>query len=81
MTRTATPGKVSRRAVRSVAQRAKGGKVSHPSSCSMDAAAALGPMLTELTACMFLPADDPRRAAAVAEKRRVLALIETSPGR
>jgi hypothetical protein len=36
----------------------------------------IAPMLRELTACLTLPDDHPRRVAALAEKHRLLDLIE-----
>jgi uncharacterized protein YbjT (DUF2867 family) len=52
-----------------------------PKEAGDEAMAAMGPMLAEIRAVMYLPDDNPRRQAAMAEKRRVLALIERSNGR
>ncbi len=43
-------------------------------------AAALAPMLHELREVRDLPDDDPRRQAALEEKRRLLALVDQVEG-
>jgi hypothetical protein len=49
-----------------------------PDEAADEARRAMGPMLASIREVMYLPDDDPRRQAAMAEKHRVLALIEKS---
>lgn len=50
-------------------------------AAAREALAAMGPMLREIREVMYLPEADPRRVAAIAEKRRVLALIAVAEPR
>ena len=47
-------------------------------AAAAEAMQAMAPMLREIRAVMHLGDDDPRRVAAMAEKRRVLGLIAES---